>query len=221
MKNAANGPENPLVRLLPGALGLLCAILLTITLVTCSGIADRALSDWVPSDDYGERAFESYTLVSEDAPEAPAITATPPDWVIGVATDGASEDDPSRSYTHLTYSFETGNVVLTYATDDVADLLAWQLNEDTIITSHLFGGRYTNIEVGDPVKATLGGRELSWGTYAFDDEYGRRNVCLVSATQTSDGQVLAVVASEVIPDGSEQAFLDQQRLEQLWAGLSW
>ena len=77
MKNAANGPENPLVRHLPGALGLLCAILLTITLVTCSGIADRALSDWVPSDDYGERAFESYTLVSEDAPEAPAITATP------------------------------------------------------------------------------------------------------------------------------------------------
>ena len=212
--------ENPLMRLLPAALGLLCATLLTISLVTCSGVADRALSDWIPTNDYGERTFETYTLVSEDSDNAPEIQVTPPDWVIGVATDGATEEDPSRSRTHLTYTFDTGNVVLTYASDNVDDFLAWQLNEDTIITSHLFGGRYTNIVVGEATHAVLGGHDISWGSYSFDDEYGRRNTCFVSAAEVADGQVLTVVATEDPIDG-EQSFLGEAALNDLWDGISW
>lgn len=212
--------NSPFMRLLPAALGLICATLLTISLVTCSGFADRALSDWVPSNDYGERSYDSYLLSSEDSPSAPQLSVTPPDWAIGVATEGATEEALDSSLTHLTYTFETGNVVLTYATDDVDDFLAWQLNEDTIITSHLFGGRYTNIVVGIVTQSSFGGHDVSWGTYAFDNEYGRRNVCYVSACAVADGQVLTVVASEEVPDGG-QAFLDEGALSQLWEGVSW
>jgi|GEM_PF-1504877 len=212
--------ENPLVRLLPAALGLACATLLTISLVTCSGVADRALSDWVPSNEYGERAFESYTLASEDADAAPTLHVTPPDWVIGVATEGSTKDEPNRSLTHLTYTFATGNVVLTYASDDVDEFLAWQLDEDTIITSHLFGGRYTNIVVGSPSRATWGGHDVSWGSYSFDDEYGRHNTCYVSAAALSEGQVLAIVATEEdIKDN--QPFLDETTLASIWEGVVW
>ncbi|MBQ9005740.1 MAG: hypothetical protein IJ092_05130 [Atopobiaceae bacterium] len=212
--------ENPLMRLLPAALGLVCATLLTITLVTCSGVADRALSDWVPSNEYGERAFEVYTLVSEDSDTAPKLRVAPPEWVIGVATEDAPEGDLSRSHTHLTYTFATGNVVLTYATDNVDDFLAWQLSEDTIITSHLFGGRYTNIVVGQATHAEMGGHDVSWGTYSFDDEYGRRNTCFASAAEVGDGQVLTIVATENAKDG-EQPFLDEASLTDLWEGIAW
>lgn len=213
--------ENPLIRFLPAALGLLCAALLTFTLVTCSGVADRTFSDWVPRNDYGERTFDSYTLISEDAPEAPELVVTPPDWVVGVATDSASEEEPSRSFTHLTFTFETGNVVLTYATDDVDDFLAWQLNEDTIITSHLFGGRYTGIEVSCVTRSTMGHHEVAWGTYAFKDEYGRPNLCYVSATEVADGQVLTIVATETPDEEKGKAFLSEDVLSELWEGVTW
>lgn len=208
-------------RFVPAALGLLCAALLTITLVTCSGVADRALNDWVPSNDYGERTFDTYTLVAEDNPDAPVLTVTPPAWVIGVATDSAREEDPSQSFTHLTYTFETGNVVLTYATDSVADFLAWQLNEDTIITSHLFGGRYTNIEVGTPVTTTLGGHDVTWGTYSYNDEYKRPNICFVSACVVANDQVLTVVATESLTEEGTTPFLGEQTLEDIWSGITW
>ncbi|MBR2682612.1 MAG: hypothetical protein IKE22_05010 [Atopobiaceae bacterium] len=208
-------------RFVPAALGLLCAALLTITLVTCSGVADRALSDWAPSNDYGERAFDTYTLVSEDRPDAPVLTVTPPSWVIGVATDGAREENPSQSFRHLTYTFETGNVVFTYATDSVDDFLAWRLNEDTIITSHLFGGRYTNIEVGTPSTATLGGHDVTWGTYSFNDEYGRPNSCFVSACVVADDQVLTVVATESLVEEDAVPFLSEQVLQDIWSGITW
>ncbi len=213
--------KNSLVRFVPAVLGLVCAALLTITLVTCSGVGDRMLSDWVPRDDYGERLFEAYSLVSEDSDTAPELTVTPPEWVIGVATDSTTEDDPSRSYTHLTYSFETGNVVLTYATDNVDDFLSWQLNEDTIITSHLFGGRYTDIQVGKPTQATFGNHTVTWGTYAYDNEYERRNICYVSAAEIADGQVLTVVASEELREEGTEPFLSDAVLSEIWSGVSY
>lgn len=213
--------DHSLWRFVPAALGLLCAALLTIMLVTCSGVGERMLSDWIPSNDYGERTYETYSLVSWDAADAPTLAVTPPSWVIGVATEDAPEDDPSTSTTHLTYTFETGNVVLTYAADDVDDFLAWQLNEDTIITSHLFGGRYTDIEVGQVAQATMGGHEVSWGRYSFNDEYGRLNVCLASAAEVADGQVLTVVVNESLPDGVSEASISEETLADVWAGITW
>lgn len=212
---------NPLVRFVPALLGLMCAALLTISLVTCSGVADRAISDWIPSDDYGERLFETYTLSTEDSSEAPDLTVTPPDWAIGVATDSASAEDPSHSFSHLTYTFDTGNVVLTYATDDIESYLEWQLNEDTIITSHLFGGRYTNIVVGNVQHTSLGGHDVAWGTYSFDNEYGRRNICFASACEVADGQVLTITSSEELPDGVTEAFFGEDSLQSVWEGVSW
>ena len=213
--------KKSLARFVPAALGLLCATLLTITLVTCSGVGERMLSDWIPSDDYGERTYETYTLTSDDDPEAPTLTVAPPSWVIGVATDDAPEDDPSASTAHLTYSFETGSVVLTYTTDDVDSFLAWQLNEDTIITSHLFGGRYTDIEVGQVQHSDLGGHEVAWGRYSFNDEYGRLNVCLASAVEVANGQVLTLVINESLPDGVIEASISEQTLADVWSGISW
>lgn len=207
-------------RLVPAALGLLCAVTLTATLVTCSGFADRTLSDWVPATDMGTRTSTAYTLISETSDDAPELLVVPPKWVVGVATEDAGDDDLSRSLTHLTYTFEGGNVVLTYAADSVDDFLEWQLSEDTIITSHLFGGRYTNIEVGKPKTSTLGGHEVSWGTYAFDDEYGRRNVAYVSAAEVEDDEMLAIVASETLEDGAEP-FLSEQVLDELWQAVTW
>lgn len=209
-----------LTRFIPAALGLICAALLTVTLVTCSGAADHAISNWLPSDDYGEKAFEHYALVTEDSQVAPELIVTPPSWVIGVATDSATEDDPSRSYTHLTYTFDTGNVVMTYASDKIDDFLAWQLNEDTIITSHLFGGRYTDIVVGTPTHATFGEHDVTWGMYSYLNEYERQCISYVSAAAFSDGQVLTVVTSEELRDGTTEAHMNESRLAELWEGVT-
>ena len=99
--------------------------------------------------------------------------------------------------------------------------LAWQLNEDTIITSHLFGGRYTDIEVGQVQHSDLGGHEVAWGRYSFNDEYGRLNVCLASAMEVANGQVLTVVINESLPDGVIEASISEQTLADVWSGISW
>jgi hypothetical protein len=213
--------KKSLARFVPAALGLLCATLLTITLVTCSGVGERMLSDWIPSDDYGERTYETYTLTSDDDREAPMLTVVPPSWVIGVATDGAPEDDPSASTAHLTYSFETGNVVLTYTTDDVDSFLAWQLNEDTIITDHIFGGRFTEIRIGDIRHEQIAGHDVVWGSYTYLNEYKRLCVSYIGATDVADNQTLNLTMNEEIRDEGTEPFLTDDVFHEVWESAVW
>ena len=214
------------------ALTSAAAILLALSLAGCgSSNSDSADSEQKAdpiaslfADDYGTRDYEIYTLGTTDDETAPTLTVVPPDWVIGVAPDQASEDDPSHGMDHLTCTFENGNFYYTYVADDARSYVEYYVSEDTIITDHLFGGRFTEIELGPITTEEIGGHEVLWGSYTYKDEYDRPNCAYVAACDVRDGIVITLTATESIPrDAAADAtfFLDGARFREIWEALSW
>ena len=191
------------------------AAVLVAVLAGCSDIEE------IFADDYGSRDFETYTISSESSEVSPVISITPPDWVIGVSAQDAPEDDPSAAQSYLTCTFETGHYVFGYGKDDAEEYVAYYVNEDTIITDHLFGGRFTQIEVSDIRHEELGGHDVVWGSYTYLNEYGRPCVAYVGATDVADGQVLNLTMNEEIREEGVEPFLSDEVFREVWETAVW
>lgn len=173
------------------------------------------------ADDYGTRDFETYTLATESSEIAPIIQITPPEWVIGVSASDAPVDDPSAALSYLTCTFETGHYVFGYGKDNAEEYVAYYVNEDTIITDHIFGGRFTEIRIGDIRHEQIAGHDVVWGSYTYLNEYKRLCVSYIGATDVADNQTLNLTMNEEIRDEGTEPFLTDDIFHEVWESAVW
>lgn len=191
------------------------AALLVAALTACGDVEE------IFADDYGSRDFQTYTIASESSEASPVVSVTPPEWVIGVSASDAPEDDPSAALSYLTCTFEGGHYVFGYGPDDAEEYVAYYVNEDTVITDHLFGGRFTDIRIGDIRHETIAGHDVVWGSYTYLNEYERLCVAYVGATNMGDGQVLNLTMNEEIRDEGTEPFLSEDVFREVWESATW
>ena len=113
-----------------------------------------------------------------------------------------------------------GSIDIAYTSDDAVKYMEYQLDPDYIVGNHLFGSRYTQVEASDIRRAEIGGHEVLWGWYRFNDEYDRPNMYYVSVAQVTEGEALEILVVE--PSIREGGItLDESYLFSLWELVSW
>ncbi len=191
----------------------LVALLACLTLAGCGdGMSPNAVEVDLSTQD-------SVVLVPWHDDAAPQVTVGFPAWLETVKYEPLA-DDAGVAEERIGCLWARGSVDIAYTSDDAEKYLACQLDADTIVGAHLFGGRYTQVEVSEVMRTEVGGHEVLWGWYRFDDEYGRPNMCFVSAVQIDEGNALEILVVE--PSIREGGItLDESYLFSIWETVSW
>lgn len=150
---------------------------------------------------------------------APRITVGFPDWLETVKYE-PDPDDGTIALERIGGLWARGSIDVAYTSDDAEKYMAYQLDPDYIVGNHLFGGRYTQVESSEVMRAEINGHEVLWGWYRFNDEYDRPNMYYVSVVQVTDGEALEILVVEPsIRQGG--ITLDETYLFSLWELVSW
>lgn len=164
-------------------------------------------------------AQDSIAILPWNDGDASAVTIGFPAWLDTVKYEPLA-DDPSIAEERIGGMWARGSMDVAYASDDAQKYMAYQLDEDYIVGNHLFGGRYTQVESSEIQRTEIGGHEVLWGWYRFNDEYDRPNMFFVSAAQIDENYSLEIVVAE--PSIREGGItLDETYLFSIWETVAW
>ena len=162
---------------------------------------------------------DSVTVIPWKDEAAPQVTVGLPDWLETVKYE-PDPDDGSLALERIGGLWARGSIDIAYTSDDAVKYMEYQLDPDYIVGNHLFGSRYTQVEASDIKRTEIGGHEVLWGWYRFNDEYDRPNMYYVSVAQVTEGEALEILVVEPsVRDGN--ITLDESYLFSLWELVSW
>ncbi|MCR4871455.1 MAG: hypothetical protein K5859_09190 [Atopobiaceae bacterium] len=162
---------------------------------------------------------DAVTVIPWKDEAAPQVTVGLPDWLETVKYE-PDPDDGSIALERIGGLWARGSIDIAYTSDDAVKYMEYQLDPDYIVGNHLFGSRYTQVEASDIQRAEIGGHEVLWGWYRFNDEYDRPNMYYVSVAQVTEGEALEILVVE--PSIREGGItLDESYLFSLWELVSW
>lgn len=195
-------------------IALIAAFLVCLPLAGCLG--DGMSPNAVTVD---LAAQDSVVVIPWKDEEAPQVTVGFPEWLETVKYE-PDPDDGSLALERVGGLWARGSVDIAYTSDDAVKYMEYQLDPDYIVGNHLFGGRYTQVESSEIQRTEIGGHEVLWGWYRFNDEYDRPNMYYVSVVQVTEGEALEILVVEPsVRDGS--ITLDESYLFSLWELVNW